>query len=90
MNRIVGSEDIQFTMDIWKPGQESRTIVPKRVKVIGTPTFPYLDMEMKLNEDQNLCFGVFTKPGFQSKYLNVGSCHTKACKDQWYAEQAFV
>ena len=37
---------MKFTMDIWRPGKPSRTIVPKKVKVIGAETFPYLDMKM--------------------------------------------
>jgi hypothetical protein len=80
VNEIVGGDYIQFTMDIWKPNEESRTIVPKKVKMIGGKTFPYLDMEMSYDDDQSLCFGVFTKPGFQSKYLNIGSHHPIACK----------
>jgi hypothetical protein len=78
VNEDVGSTDIQFTMDIWKPGEASRTIVPKKVKVVGTDSFPYLDMEMKYDDDDHLCFGVYTKPGFQSKYLNTGSTHPPA------------
>ena len=66
-------------MDVWKPGEESRTLVPKKLKVVGTKTFPYLDMQMEFDENQNqeLCFGVYTKPGFQS---NVNSCHPSNCK----------
>jgi len=37
-------------------------------------------MEMKFDGNEDLCFGVHTKPGFQQKYLNVGSTHTAACK----------
>ena len=81
VNTIVGDTSIQFTMDVWKPGEESRTLVPKKLKVVGTNTsFPYLDMQMKFDENQELCFGVYTKPGFQSKYLNVNSCHPSNCK----------
>ena len=29
VNEIVGSDDIKFTMDIWKPGQERRTVAPE-------------------------------------------------------------
>ena len=81
VNEEAGGNDIQFTMEIWKPGEESRTIVPKKLKVVGAKTFPYLDMEMRFDESQNLCFGVHTKPGYQQKYLNVGSHHTSATKN---------
>ena len=58
--------DQNFTMDIWKPGEASRTIVPK-VNVVETESFPYLDMKMEFDENPNLCFGVYTK------YLNVAT-----------------
>ena len=61
VNTIVGDTSIQFTMDVWKPGEESRTLVPKKLKVVGTKTFPYLDMQMEFDENQELCFGVYTK-----------------------------
>ena len=67
-------------MDIWKPGEESRTIVPTILKVIGTERFPYLDMEMRFDGNQDLCFGVHTKPNFLSKFFNVGSSYTAAYK----------
>ena len=66
VNSNVGGNDIELTMNIWKPGEESRTIVPKILKVIGAARFPYLDMEMRFDGNQNLCFGVYTKPNFQS------------------------
>ena len=80
VNSNVGGNDIEFTMDIWKPREESRTTVPTILKVIGAEMFPYLDMEMRFNGNQDLCVGVHTKPNLQSKYLNVGSSHTAACK----------
>jgi len=60
--------------------------VPKILKVIGAGSFSYLDMEMRSDGNQDLCFGihcfgVHTKPKFQSKYWNIGSSHshTAAC-----------
>ena len=67
-------------MEIWKPEEESRKISDK-ISVVGKETFPYLDMEMKFDEDQHLCFGVYTKPNFQMNYLNIESCHPAACKN---------
>ena len=45
-----------------------------------TDNFPYLVMNMTLDANQNLCFGVHTKTGFKIRYLNVESSHTNACK----------
>ena len=37
-------------------------------------------MNTKSDEEENLCFEVYSKPNFETKYLNMGSCHTHACK----------
>ena len=62
-------------MDIWKPGEKTRPIVPTLIGVIGGQGFSYLDMEMRFDGNQDLCFGVYTKPNYQTKYLNIGSTH---------------
>ena len=80
VDEVVGDDSVQFTMDAWLPDEESRELVPKRMNVVGEEKFPYLDSAMRWNEDDELCFGVHTKPNFQNKYLNAGSCHTAACK----------
>lgn len=80
VNEIVGNDGIKFTMDIWKPEEESRTVIPKVMNVVGGNAFPYLDMEMAFDEENDLCFAVYTKPNFQSKYLDVKSTHTAAMK----------
>jgi len=54
--------------------------VPTILKVIGAERFPYLDMEMRFDGNQDLYFGVYTKLNIQSKYLNVGNPHTTTCK----------
>ena len=46
--------------------------------MIGTKTSPYLDMNMSFDVNQDLCFGIYMKPNFKLKYLNVGSTHHKA------------
>ena len=80
VNEIVGNDSIQFTMDIWKPGSRSCTLVPGKVKVVGTDAFPYLDSQMMFDGDNNLCFECYSKPGYQTKYLNMMSTHTAANK----------
>ena len=80
VNEDVGGNDIQFTMDIWRPGKPSETIVPKILKVVGTEIFPYLDIGMKFDESQDLYFELYSKPGYTSKYLNLKSHHPASCK----------
>ena len=53
INQIVGGKEIQFTMDIWKPGTETREITPK-LNVIGLLSFPYFDTEMSYNKQDTL------------------------------------
>jgi len=52
VNSYVGGNDIEFTMDIWKPVEDSRSSVPIILKVIGAERFPYLDMEMRFVGNQ--------------------------------------
>ena len=80
VNEIVGDDSIQFTMDIWRPGEQSSTLIPGKVEVVGTDAFPYLDMQMKFDENDMLCFECYSKPGYQRKYLNTSSTHTAANK----------
>lgn len=80
MNDDVGGNDIQFAMDIWRLGKPSETILPKILKVVGTEIFPYLDIGMKLDERKDLCFELYSKPGYASKSLNLKSSHPAARK----------
>ena len=69
-------------MDIWKPVEESRTVEANKIKVVGDNNFPYLDMNMSFDENLDLSFGVNTRPGFQTGYLNVVGLHTKISRKQ--------
>ena len=80
VNKISRGDKIQLTMDIWKPGQVTRALVTRKIKVCGYPTFVYLDMEMFHDDNKNISLGVFTKTNCKSKYLNNGTSHPKACK----------
>ena len=42
---------------------------------------PYLDAKMFFNEQNELAFGVYFKPGYKNKYVDRGSMHTPACLD---------
>ena len=66
---IITDGDIQFTMDIWKPGEVSRTIEAKKIMVVGDPKFPFLDMELSYDTNQEaLKFNIHTTPGSNPKY----------------------
>ena len=67
INYVEGGEGVKFMMDIWKPGEESRTIVPKKIKVVGNSSFPYLDSQMSYDESKNLVFTAYKKPEFKTK-----------------------
>ena len=51
-----------------------------RMKVVGSNAFPYLDIKMSYDSEDSLYFGTYSKPEFQTKYLNAGSCHTRMYK----------
>ena len=38
---IITDGDIQFTIDIWKPGEVSQTIEAKKIMVVGESKFPF-------------------------------------------------
>ena len=71
VNRITESEDIQFTMDVWKPREPCRTVVPKKDQGGRHSNFPALKMSMQYDEEEHLCFEVYSKTNFETKYLNA-------------------
>ena len=77
-------------MDIWKSGEVSRTIEAKKIMVVVDSKFPELDMVMSYDGNQNLKFGVHTKPGSKTRYLNIGSSHAMAYKRQFLEASAFA
>ena len=72
----VGSEHLQFTAEVWGADKNDST-ASKKVKVIKSNSFPYLDLELFWKKSE-LQFRIHKKPNQQLKYLNKGSCHTKA------------
>ena len=76
-NNLLKSENLQFTMEIWKIENEDE-IKSESVKVVTEPHFPFLDMEMFWNST-DLNFRVHLKENQLLKYLNNGSAHTHAC-----------
>ena len=80
VNVITSSDDMIFTMVIWKSGEIWRELEGGKIEICEDSQLPYLDTEMCWNEDQALCFECHSKPNFQYKYLNKDSFHTSNCK----------
>ncbi len=86
MDQLLGTFDIQFTMEIWCPGSDLGPLLNSSVSVVGIGTydtmpingnnsFPYLNIKLSWNEENNLLFSVHKKPGKLVKYLNLDSHH---------------
>ena len=86
VNRLLGTIDIQFTMEVWRPGDVSGPLPDSLVSVEGIGEFhtvsingdhhfPYLDIKLSWGETNTLTFGVHRKPGELVKYLNTDSHH---------------
>ena len=81
VDRLLGTLDIQFTMEVWRPGCESPGPLAgssvtvegigtfDRVVISGDESFPYLDIHLSWNENNKLTFGVHRKPGELVKYI---------------------
>ena len=83
VNQLLGSEGLQFTMDIWDANNTQLLPQPankEKVTICAKNAFPYLDMELYWRNDE-LKFRVHIKPNQQIKYLNKGSAHTDATFD---------
>lgn len=79
VNELIGSDSLQFTMEIWKPDSPPEE-VPRysdKITICRDEAFPYLDLEMYWRNDE-LQFRVHLKPNQVLKYLNRDSAHTKA------------
>jgi hypothetical protein len=86
VDRLLGTVDIQFTMEIWWPGlttkalEELETTVPgiksfNRININGNTSFPYLDIQLSWTEAGKLRFNIYKKPGELIKHLNTDSHH---------------
>ena len=63
--------EIQFTMDIWKPNAKTEKL-RKGVNIVGGNSFPYLDLNMNFDKDDELNFSVYSKPNYKTKYCSFG------------------
>ena len=51
----------------------------RHLLIVGGNSFPYLDLNMNFNEEDELNFSVYSKPDYKTKYVNSGSKHTESC-----------
>jgi hypothetical protein len=87
VDRLLGTKDIQFTMEVWRPGSDFTGPIPESlvnvesigtfhtVSINGDTCFPYLDIKLSWSEENTLSFSVYCKPGELVKYLNTDSHH---------------
>ena len=80
VNEIAEGGYLQYTCDLWDPTGENIAMTGDcQVSTTSKSTFPFLDMELYWNQDQDLRFRVHLKPNQQLMYLNRGSTHTRCC-----------
>ena len=77
-NKIAEGEFLQFTMDIWKPGEGDKIKIGKCTKKTKE-SFPYLDMKISWSKLEKLAFYAYSKPGQAIQYVNKGSSHHRTC-----------
>ena len=91
VDRLLGTQDIQFRMEIWNPGTISGPLPDCSVTIPGLGTydticingdrsFPYLDVRLAWTDDNKIRFCVHRKPGELVKYLNTDSHHHRTHK----------
>ena len=78
VNELLDSDNLQFTLTVWGADKEDSSESTK-VTVDTNSFFPFLDMELFWNNNGELNHRVHLKENQELKYLNKGSCHTKAC-----------
>ena len=77
INLLLESENLQFTLTLWKPGEPDERY-HKKIKVCSNEAFPFLDLEMFWKKGE-LNHRVHLKENQKLKYLNRESSHTHAC-----------
>ncbi len=77
VDRLLGTADIQFMMEIWQPGkistslQNSEALVEgngafHHASINGNNSFPCLDIQLSWDNKGRLYFSVYKKPGVNS------------------------
>ena len=78
INEITNGTFIQFTMEIWKPGESSEP-TNENCSKITDPNLPFLDMKMSWSTTGKLSFKAFAKPGQKILYVDNKSTHRRSC-----------
>ena len=88
INDLCGDKDLQFTASIWNPDEDGDSYKEiekdifeynKIIQIYGRDHFPFLDLQLQWNSDNNLKFKVYMKENQKLKYLNSDSTHTNCC-----------
>jgi hypothetical protein len=70
VDRLLGTLDIQFTMEIWRLGQQSTMLINievyglgsfQRISINGNTSFPYQDIQLLWSATARLLFNVYRK-----------------------------
>jgi hypothetical protein len=87
VDRLLGTSVIQFTVEVWQPGETSSSLQESEVTIKGIGTFhhasisgnksfPYLDITVSCKGRPH--FNVYKEPGELVKYLNHNSHHHRS------------
>ena len=89
VNDSCGNKDLQFTTSIWNLDEKNTSNHEEKeekiykyndaIKIYGRDHFPFLDLQLKWNNNDELKFKVCVKENQKLKYLNSDSTHTKSC-----------
>ena len=77
VNTICNNTELNFTCDLWDPKSLQKTDELLDITINSEEHFPYLDLEMFWNLNDNLQFLVHQRKNQQLKYLNASSNHTR-------------
>jgi hypothetical protein len=80
-NLTLNSNALNFTVEMWKPGENYplKSKINRMVSVNTDMTFPFLDIEFYWDASNFLATRVFLKPNQRIKYLSAHSDHTRSC-----------
>ena len=86
VNDLCGDKDLQFTTSIWNPDEDGISHIEIEegifkcndvIQIHGKYHFPFLDLQLQWNINDELRFKVCVKENQKLKYLNSNSTHAK-------------
>ena len=84
-------KDLQFTTLIWNPDEDGTSYIEieegifkynehcEVIQIHGKEFFPFLDLQLQWNTNNELKFKVYMEDNQKLKYFNSNSTHTKCC-----------